>query len=188
MSDLARDQLCNKIARLVEEKGWNLEDFARNSDLNRLTVRSILHGGTRKLHNATVGACAKALGLSVSDLRSLPLDQLLPRVRSGRSNLEKWKQLAEQAMQPEVGIWMDNNSDRAGNLTPAEMDELLSLHGTGGPLTASGVAKAVELIERKRRIMQKVATVAGTEYFELLEMFVNVLYDRVQVYRQRPIH
>ena len=68
--------LCAKIARLAEERGWNQEEFARNAGLNRLTIRSIVLGPERRLHNATVAACARALGLSVSDLRHLPLDRL----------------------------------------------------------------------------------------------------------------
>src|SRR5262245_12048103 len=60
--------LCAKMARLVEERGWNQDEFARNAGLHRLTVRHILHGPERRLHNATVGACARALGLSVAEL------------------------------------------------------------------------------------------------------------------------
>ena len=49
-------ELSFKIGKLVEEKGWNQEDFARISNLNRHTVRQILHGGPkRRLRNATVG-------------------------------------------------------------------------------------------------------------------------------------
>ena len=55
--------LANKIARLVEERGWNQEDFARISKLNRHTVRQILHGGPqRQLRNATVSQCARRWG------------------------------------------------------------------------------------------------------------------------------
>ena len=47
-------ELANKIARLVEERGWNQEDFARISKLNRHTVRQILQGGPkRRLRNAS---------------------------------------------------------------------------------------------------------------------------------------
>ena len=48
--------LANKIARLVEERGWNQEDFARISQLNRHTVRQILQklGGGRG-HRTFVG-------------------------------------------------------------------------------------------------------------------------------------
>src|SRR3954451_20955566 len=74
-------ELANKIARLVEERGWNQEDFARISKLNRHTVRQILLGGPkRRLRNATVSQCATALGLTVTELRNLPLERLLPRM------------------------------------------------------------------------------------------------------------
>src|SRR5436305_13123968 len=73
--------LVAKIARLAEEKGWNQEDFANISGLNRQTVRQILQPtGDRSLRNSTVAACARALGLSVNDLRTLPLERLLARL------------------------------------------------------------------------------------------------------------
>src|SRR3954447_8829866 len=74
------DGLAAKIARLVEERGWNQEDFARITKLNRQTVRQILLNQGRRPHNATVQACAKALGLTVSELRTLSLDRLLARL------------------------------------------------------------------------------------------------------------
>ena len=50
-------ELANKIARLVEERGWNQEDFARISKLNRHTIRQILQGGPkRRLRNAQAPA------------------------------------------------------------------------------------------------------------------------------------
>src|SRR5207249_3501633 len=79
-TDVDSAALAAKIARLVEERGWNMEDLARISNLNRHTVRQIMQEGNRRLRNATVSACARALGLTVSDLRNLPLDRLLPRM------------------------------------------------------------------------------------------------------------
>jgi transcriptional regulator with XRE-family HTH domain len=190
MSSLANDaadNLCAKIARLVRERGWNQEEFARMADLNRLTVRSIFQGGPRRLHNATVGACARALGLSVNDLRVLPLEQLLTRMNAPPGPVESLRVLHERASQPELIAWIERNPERAARLRPDEVDELLSLQGTGGPLTAFGVAHWVDMIERKRRLLEQVAVVAGTEYIELLEQFVAVLYDKVQPYRDRAI-
>jgi transcriptional regulator with XRE-family HTH domain len=190
MSSLANDaadNLCAKIARLVRERGWNQEEFARMADLNRLTVRSIFQGGPRRLHNATVGACARALGLSVNDLRVLPLEQLLTRMNAPPGPAESLRVLHERASQPELVAWIERNPERAARLRPDEVDELLSLQGTGGPLTAFGVAHWVDMIERKRRLLEQVAVVAGTEYIELLEQFVAVLYDKVQPYRDRAI-
>src|SRR5262245_24675675 len=63
------DDLASKIARLVQERGWNQEDFARIANLNRHTVRSILQRSTgRRLRNATIMSCARALGLTVNEL------------------------------------------------------------------------------------------------------------------------
>jgi hypothetical protein len=65
------------------------------------------------------------------------------------------------------------------------MDELLSLQGTGGPLTRIGVEHFVGLIERKRQLLHKVHAIAGTEYLELLEQFIDLLYEKVQPYPDR---
>jgi transcriptional regulator with XRE-family HTH domain len=177
--------LCARIARLVEERGWNQEEFARQANLHRLTARQILLGPERRLHNATVSACARALGLSVRELRSQDLAGLLAKVRAPALSPEASRRLYEQAMQPELKAWLERNPERAAQLSTAEVDELLSLQSTGGPLTAFGVAHFVELLERRRRLINKVTAVAGTEYLELLEQFVEVLYDKVQPYRER---
>jgi hypothetical protein len=182
--------LATKIARLVEERGWNQEDFARIANLNRQTVRQIIDPNTqttRKLRNTTVSACAKALGLSVMDLRILPLEKLLPRMngRVAAGSEENLRRLYDQATQPELRAWIERNPERAGRLTPAEMDELLSLQGTGGPLTGFGVEHFVEMIERKRRLVHQVQVVAGTEYLDLLEKMVGLLYEKVQPYGDR---
>ena len=181
-------ELASKIARLVEERGWNQEDFARATQLNRQTVRHILgENGGRRLRNATIRACAGALGLTVNELRTLPLERLLPRMTPGRpaETDGTTSQLYERVTQPELLAWLERNPDRAEQLSVEEIDELLSLQGTGGPLTSFGVEHFVELIERKRRLIDKVHAVAGTEYLDLLEQFVELLFDKVQPYRDR---
>jgi hypothetical protein len=191
-------ELAGKIARLVEERGWNQKDFARNSQLNLQTVRQILlQNGKRKLRNATISACAQALGLSVSELRDRPLEQLLVRMNQwGRHSVltldknvsctdENLRRLYEQAAQPELMDWIERQPDRARQLTGEEIDELLSLQGTGGPLTAAGVEHFVSLIERKRRVVEQVHAIAGTEHLELLEKFIAILYEKVQPYGEQ---
>jgi transcriptional regulator with XRE-family HTH domain len=180
------DCLCPKIARLVEERGWNQEEFARFANLNRLTIRNIFQGGQRRLHNATVSACARALGLSVAELRTQSLERLAARMNAKpKAGFDPRQRLFEQATQPELLAWLERNPDRAAQLTTGEMDELLSLQGTDGPMTAFGVAHFVELIERKRRLMEQAAAVAGTEYIDMLEQFVQLLYEKIQPYRER---
>jgi transcriptional regulator with XRE-family HTH domain len=178
------ESLAPKIARLAEERGWNQEDFARISGLNRHTIRTILQRreGDRGLRNATIAACATALGLTVSELRTQPLERLLPKMHeAGESRSRRF----EVATQPELKAWMERNPERAARLSDAELDELLSLQGTGGPLTSFGVDHFVGQIERKRQLIEQVQAIAGTEYLDLLEQLVGLLFEKVQPYRDR---
>src|SRR5690349_4835769 len=126
------NDLATKIARLVEERGWNQSEFARIADLNLQTIRQILvPTGDRKLRNATIGKCARALNLSVNELRTMPLERLLGRVHNRRpaeSDPER-RRLYEEATQPELLDWIERNPERAKLLTAEEMEELLSLQG-----------------------------------------------------------
>ncbi len=181
--------LATRIARLVEERGWNQEDFARHASLNRQTVRQILMpNGSRRLRNATVSACARALGLSVNELRHQPLERLLPRMHSplpGEDGDGKVRRLYEAATQPQLQSWLERNPERARQLTDEEIDELLSLQGTGGPMTGVGVEHYVGLLERKRKLLQQVHAVASTEYLDVLEKVVGLMYDKIQPYGDR---
>lgn len=182
-------ELAAKIARLVEERGWNQEDFARISGLNRQTVRQILQPtGKRRLRNATVMACARALGLTVNDLRTQSLERLLPRMHGDQKPEladRTLRQLYERASQPELLAWLERNPERARHLTPDEIDELLSLQGPDSPMSRYGVEHIINLIERKRRIIEQVHAIAGTEYLDTLEKVVGLMYDKVQPYRDR---
>lgn len=180
--------LAQKIARLVQERGWNREEFARIARLNRHTVRDILQPEpSRQLRNSTVSACARALGLSVSDLSELPLERLLPRMRDPHSGngADGVRRLYDHATHPELLSWMERNPDRASRLTGEEVDELLALQGPGGPLAALGVEGFVARLERRRRVLRQVQAVAGTEYLDLLEQLVALLYEKVQANRDR---
>ena len=177
------DNLAAKIARLVEERGWNQEEFARIAGLNRHTARQILLPGHRRsLRNATIAACARALNLTVSELRTLDLDRLLPRMSEAHpaNESQALRRLYKEARQAELVAWLERNPDRASRLTADEIDELLGLQGPEGPLAAFGVESFVERLERRRRLLQRVAVVAGTEYLDLLEQMVGLLYDKVQ--------
>jgi transcriptional regulator with XRE-family HTH domain len=180
MSKSAGDDLdlANKIARLVEERGWNQEDFARISQLNRHTVRTILNSsGNRRLRNATVSQCADALGLTVNELRTLPLERLLPRMHGkGPADEALLKMLASNATLPELAAWLERNGDPAD-----EADELLGMQASGGALERLGVEQCVEMIERRRKLLAQVKAIAATEYLELVEQVVGLIQDKLHV-------
>ena len=184
--DSAGAELANKIARLVEERGWNQEDFARISQLNRHTVRQILHSGPkRRLRNATVSQCAEALGLTVSELRNHPLERLLPRMHGKPpADEESLKLLYERAALPDLVNWLERNKERAAELRPDEVQEILDMQQQGGPLEIIGVENFVDVIERRRAILCQVREIANTEFLELLEQLVRLMYEKVKP-RQR---
>lgn len=175
------DSLADKIARLVQERGWNQEEFARITRLNRHTVRQILLPGEhRRLRNATIGACARALGLTVNELRTMPLDRLLPRMNEAHpaNGVAPLRRLYEKAKQPEVIAWIEGNGERAAQLSEDEVDDLLTLQESLDALNAVGVEGFVQQLERRRRLFQQVQAIAATEYRELLEQFVALLYEK----------
>jgi transcriptional regulator with XRE-family HTH domain len=176
------DALATKIKRLVEERGWNQEEFARIARLNRHTVRQILlTGAQRRLRNATISACARALGLTVSELREQPLDKLLPRMVEGAgAGTDALRRLVDQITQPDLRAWVERNPERARRLSEQEMEELLAMQGPEGPLSAFGVDAFVQRIERRRRLLQQVHAIAGTEYLDLLEQLVALLHEKVR--------
>ncbi|MFO0803288.1 MAG: helix-turn-helix transcriptional regulator [Gemmataceae bacterium] len=178
----AAADLANKIARLVEERGWNQEDFARISQLNRHTVRQILHGGPqRRLRNATISQCAEALGLTVSELRTLSLERLLPRMHGKPpADEEALKLLYERAALPDLVSWLERNKDRAAQFRPDEVQEILDGQAPGGVLDKGGVEGFVDVMERRRAITCQVREIVHTEYLELLEQFVRLIYEKVK--------
>jgi len=186
--DLPSD-LAMKIARLVEERGWNQEEFARIARLNRHTVRGILINpeGPHRLRNATVSACARALGLTVNDLRTLPLEKLLARVNEATRprDQDSLRRLFDRATLPELIGWLERHPDRARSLSADEIEELLAFEATGIH-GAFGVDAFVQRLERRRELVRRVGVIAGTEYLEVLEKLVQLMFEKVQPQRERP--
>jgi hypothetical protein len=182
-TEVRATDLARKIARLVEERGWNQEDFARIANLNRHTVREIIkHGEGRRLRNATVSQCAKALDLHVNELRDLPLEKLLPRMHGKKLPEHEGglRKLMEESTAPDLREWLERNPDRAAQITPEEADELLAMDGPTGALARMGAEHCVERIERRRRLLRRVTAVAATDYIDVLEQIVGLMFDKIQ--------
>ena len=123
----------------------------------------------------------QALGLTVSELRNLPLERLLTRIQGKPpADEEALKLLEERAALPDLVSWIERNRDRAATLRNEEIQELLEMQAPGGPLEKLGVDHCVEMIERRRRLVGQVKEIAGTEYIELLEQLVKLMYDKVK--------
>jgi len=170
--------LALKIRRLVEERGWNQEEFARIARLNRHTARQILlPGPQRKLRNATVLACARAFGLNVSELRDQQLERLLNRMVQGASTtLDVARSRLERVSNGDLRAWIERNPDRTRQLHEADFVELLALQESLGSL---GVEPVIARIERRQVLLHRVSQISATEYLDLLEQIVGLLYEKV---------
>jgi hypothetical protein len=73
-----------------------------------------------------------------------------------------------------------SNRERAAGLLADEIQELLEMQAPGGPLEKLGVENCVDLIERRRRLVCQVKEIAGTEYIELLEQLVRLIFEKVK--------
>ena len=96
------------------------------------------------------------------------------------------RRLHDQATQPELVAWLERNPDRARRLSAEDRDELLALQGASGPLQKFGVEGFVQRLERRRKIVERVRDIAGTEYLDLLEQIVDLIHDRVRPGHGRP--
>jgi transcriptional regulator with XRE-family HTH domain len=183
------EDLALKISKLVEERGLNQEEFAKACRLNRHTVRQILHGGPqRRLRNATVRNCAEALGLTVNELRTLPLERLLPRMHGKPpADEEARKQLRANATLPELVAWLERNPDRADDFRADEITELLTMQQPGGAMERLGVEHCVESIERRRELLLQVKMILSTEYIGLLEQVVDLVMHKINAGRQQQV-
>jgi len=142
-------------------------------------VRTIMQRGPqRRLRNSTVSACARALGLTVSELRDQPVERLLPRMAAGAAGGDDvLRRRHAEAEQPELKAWIERNAGRAREMSDDEMAEVAALLAAGG---AFGAEAIVARIERRRKVLRMASAVAGTEYLDLLEQLVTLLHEKVQ--------
>jgi hypothetical protein len=95
------------------------------------------------------------------------------------------RRLREEATEPELLAWVEDNPDRARRLSSDEVNEVLDLQAAGGSATVSDIDQLVERIERRRALVQRVTALAGSQYLDLLEQFVALLFEKVQPHSER---
>ena len=98
-------------------------------------------------------------------------------VSGAASSDEVLRRRYEQATQPEFKAWIERNPDRARALADDELAELLAGQAAGAGFSPEAVAAR---IERRRRVVLHVRAIAATEYLDLLEQMVALLFDKVR--------
>lgn len=94
---------------------------------------------------------------------------------------------ADGATNPAVEEAMRSSPAVFRGWSQADLDELCSLHGSGGPLTTEGVLVAAEHINRKRAIRNKFEAImeADEQHFRTLSTVIEAIYKEVTIRPKR---
>ncbi|MCE5269057.1 MAG: helix-turn-helix domain-containing protein [Planctomycetaceae bacterium] len=162
MSTHARENLL----RLMASAGLSIQDVARRTGVDDRTIRGIARG-SQKPHANTLHRLAVGLGVKVDEFFVDPT-QLLYRRFDRETN-------------PRVAEALDERPELFEHWTEADFDELHSRVGAGGALTAEGTLAAVQQMNRKRNLHDRLDVLLESSHAELAAGILNVLYDEVMV-------
>jgi transcriptional regulator with XRE-family HTH domain len=162
MSIYARENLL----RLMAARGLTMSGVAEQSGLDVRTVRGVLRGDKRP-HARTLQRLAEGLGVAVDEFFVDPA-QLVYRRFDRQTN-------------PVVAEVIEEHKELFRGWTEADFDELHSRVGAGGALTVEGTLAAVEQMNRRRQLHDKLDLLLESSQAEVTAGIVNVLYEKVLV-------
>lgn len=154
------------LRRLMARFDMTLQDLVEATELDERTLRGLLQG-TSQPHTRTLHKLAQGLGVSTDELFHYP--HLTEQAQFDR---------ATNGMVAEI---MDAKPELFFDWAPADFDELFSRVGIGGKLTEEGALSTVHAMNAHRKTMQQVAVVLESDEADLLQGFVEMLFDRVRI-------
>ena len=160
------DYTGDNLRRVMAQLGLTIGQVVEKTGLDKRTVKGILDG-SNKPQPRTIHRLAAGLGVSANEFFLDPA-QLLYRRFDVQTN-------------PVVQEVVEAHPEQFSGWTAADFDELHSRFGTGGPMTAEGTLFAVESMNRKRVLHEKLAVLLETDHVELISGIVDLLYDKVVV-------
>jgi cyanate lyase len=157
--------IATNVRRLMARQGLTFQDIVDATGLDERTLRGLVRG-TNNPHARTLYRLAHGLGVEV--------DELFEPSGSPR-------QVFDQATNPIVESVVSEHAEVFQGWSQAELEELVSQFGTGGPLSEAGVLAAAEAINAKRALLQQVCVILESSESELLSDFVQLLYQRIRI-------
>jgi transcriptional regulator with XRE-family HTH domain len=154
------------LRRLLAAGGLSIRRLAEKTALDERTIRGIL-GGTNTPHARTLNRLAEGLGVPVDEFFLQP-SQLLYRHFDHGAN-------------PVVEEVMEAHRELFSDWTEADFDELHSRVGSGGALTFEGALTAVQQMNRRRELHEKLDLLLESSQAEVVRGIVDVLYSQVVV-------
>jgi transcriptional regulator with XRE-family HTH domain len=154
----------DNLRRLIARAGLTLEQVAAKCRLDPRTIKGILDGSNRP-HARTLHRLAAGLGVSPDEFFLDPA-QLVYRC-------------LDRATNPLVAEVVESRPELFSGWTEADYEELHSRFGTGGPLTLEGALAAVDLMNRNRKTLERLAVLLESSQAELIRGIVEVMYDKL---------
>lgn len=160
------DHVCDNVRRVMAARGISARRLAARSGLDVRTIRGVLRGGRRPRAD-TLHRLAEALDVPVDELFVDPARLLYRRF--------------DRATNPAVAELVEREPELFDDWTEQDFDELHSRVGVGGALTEEGARRAVEHMNRKRRLHQMLDVLLETGHARTIAGMIELLHDEVVV-------
>lgn len=182
------DPLAARIRAECNRRGWSLGELAKRAGVSRTTLHHLERSRTGRPQIETLRKIAIALELPVETL----LGDQPPPPRDGNiaasdsSQRDAASRRFDAATNPVVADVMREQPHLFSGWTQSEVDELVSLFGTGGGLTPRGVELAAESINRRRETIFKLQVILETHLSKHAMETIDMLYQLIEPRQMRP--
>lgn len=161
------NRLAENLRRVMARMSLTITEVARRTGLDDRTVKSMLRDGEARPHARTLHQLATGLGINVDELFQNP--SLLTR------------RLFDRRTNPVVDEVIARQPHLFDGWSLADFDDLYSRFGTGGQLTVDGTLASVNVINRRRATVAKVALLLETDQADVVVGMIDLLYGRAVV-------
>jgi len=165
------DYVKENLLRLMAARAMGPSELSRRSGLDVRTIRAVVQGRSRP-RARTLHRLAEGLGVKVDELFLDP-GQLLYRRFDRQTN-------------PVVEELMESRGELFDGWTDADFEELHSRVASGGGLTFDGALDAVERMNRKRRLHQRLEVLLESSQSQTISGMIDLLYEQVVVQGEQP--
>lgn len=160
------DHVGQNVRRVMAARGVSARRLAARSGLDARTIRAVLRGRHRPRAD-TLHRLADALEVSIDELFVDPARLLYRRY--------------DRATNPAVAELVERRPELFDEWSEQDFDELHSRVGVGGALSEEGARRAVEHMNRKRRLHQMLDVLLETDQARIIAGMIELLHDQVVV-------
>lgn len=166
----------HRLRRLRLQRGWNVEELARQAGVSRTTMYLLETGKTAMPRAKTLQQIAATLGVEVEELAP-EWASALSAHDDEASRSRSYDRAINKSLNGLVDRVFQASPQLFGDWSQADWDELYSTYGVGGALTEEGISAAAEQINRKRTICHQLQVVLETEHAETAARVIQALYQ-----------